>query len=335
VVGRKPFISVGAVGIAIIFFACVGETEPVPASTPEGGTSPTTDGPAPTTEEASIEDGSSKPRCDPTKQFANSRPMPNLNVADHTNEFARLSPDELTVYFSRKSTSGTSTTDFDVYVATRSTRSADFGVPLPLNGGNTPLYDRRPSPTADGLFIYAHGPGGGGDDIVVASRPNSTSPFSTFTALGNIATPDPENTVYVLPDQSALFYEGKSQTDAAVGGADIYRRGHTGGGVFGVASLVGGVNTLSDETAPVVIRGEHVIYFASNRNSVAPINFSIHVARRTTTATNFDAPQAVTELNTPEDDFPTWVSEDECVILFTHRLAGATSYELRIAERPL
>ncbi len=327
---RRAMIFGIAVGVVAIANACIGSdaantSPPTPDAGGVDGASGS-DADLPADSGAPTDGGGDAPtaRCDVTKAFAAPRALDDINVPGTTNEMGRLTQDEKTLYFSRDG-SDAGPGNYDVFVATRSGAGAKFSQGLPLNGGNTAGYDRAPSITADGLFVYAHGPGPGGSDVVVASRATTSASFAAFTALNGIATAEDEGNAYVLPNQSALYF------NATRGGTStIYRASHLGGGVFGTPQVVQGLASVANPGHAAVTTDERTMYINGGNTST---EYDVYVARRPSTSSAFDAPKRVPELSTPEADYPTWVSDDDCVILLTHRRPGGT-YEILIAERP-
>lgn len=265
------------------------------------------------------------PRCDPTKPFANVRLMAGLNDAGSSNEGARLSPDELTAYFTRFATETGTTAD--VYVATRTSRSAPFSGAAPLAGGNTANNDRWPTVTADARFMYVwNGPK---TNTLVASRATTSDAFSSFTIVPELVVPTASNNEepYILPDHSAIYLAANPTTSGAT--YDLYRSTRTTGSFLPPAP-VPGVNTSSDELFPLVSADELTIYFASNRPGAAG-RYDIYRATRANTSTAFGAAEQVTPLNSIGADLPSWASADDCVMLFTSDRNG--TYGIFIAER--
>ena len=59
------------------------------------------------------------------------------------------------------------------------------------------------------------------------------------------------------------------------------------------------------------------------------------IARRNTVSESFGGTRVLTELNSPETDFPNWISPDECtIILSSARVRRASNYDLYWATRP-
>ena len=90
------------------------------------------------------------PRCNPAASFGRQTDVQGLNT-NANEEQATLSPDELTIYFSRDDGNGA----YDIYQATRTSKTASFSGAIPVPGVNTMAEDREPRVTADGLAIFA------------------------------------------------------------------------------------------------------------------------------------------------------------------------------------
>lgn len=98
------------------------------------------------------------------------------NVNGTTDEFSPVvSKNGLVLYFaSTRSTSGTGTSDTNIWVATRATTTADFGMPTQVLNVNSPESDEPGWISGDGcrLYLYSTRPNGAGlQDIYVARRP--------------------------------------------------------------------------------------------------------------------------------------------------------------------
>ena len=88
------------------------------------------------------------------------------------------------------------------------------------------------------------------------------------------------------------------------------------------------INGADDESFPVVTPDELTLYFSSNRANGAGLQ-DIYVARRASVSDNFGAPVNLAELNTGTNDFPTWISDDGCVLY----LMSGTMYDIYYATR--
>jgi len=127
-------------------------------------------------------DASAPQRCDLSKPFASIQPVPGLNTPDDE-EGPTLSPDELTVYFaSNRNAPGSA--NFDLYVASRSSRDSAFGNATALAAISSAADDRGVSLSADGLSLFFHSSRSAGNyDIFVSTRLNTSANFGAATAL--------------------------------------------------------------------------------------------------------------------------------------------------------
>jgi Tol biopolymer transport system component len=122
-----------------------------------------------------------------------------------------VSPDELTIYFCSQRASSSD----DLWRATRTARSNDFGTPLPVTELNSSGNDAGIFLTPDGLvalFASDRTGGLGGVDIYRATRASTSSAFSTpqrLTAVNSSADDfDPQLTA----DGQELFFASTRST---------------------------------------------------------------------------------------------------------------------------
>ena len=283
--------------------------------------------------DAAMVDGApSTPRCDPMAPFTSIAPVDELNRPEASvmgwDEYARLSPDGLTVYFSTGRDGG----QLDIYKATRTSVDQRFGTPAPVEGVNTAAQERTPTITADGLTMLAMQSGHPGYEIVIAQRASLAAQFGSFALLANVnSTTSDDGDTYVLPDGSALyFYSSRNGTPA------LYRAPRTATG-YGDPSPVSGVKLNQPgirDGAPVVSADELSLYFWTDRDGAG--TGTIYVATRPTLADGFGAPvQVAGGVNTAENgEWPTWLSPDGCTLYFTRSQGNtAANYDVYVARR--
>lgn len=156
-----------------------------------------------------------------------------LVIGSEDTEDVTLSADRLTVIFS--SEVGPSASTPDLYIATRTSTSANFGAPVQtglgtVNSSDPELYIAL---TSDGLHLYFSRFMNMTTTYYVASRTSSTGAFGPPMAIGGLQTDDSE--VTPSPDQTVvlfsrdvgvdpnsmprLFYATRSSPTAAVGTA--------------------------------------------------------------------------------------------------------------------
>jgi Tol biopolymer transport system component len=249
--------------------------------------------------------------------------VPGVNQDGSNDEGARLSDDELTIYFTSNRTGNR-----DMYSATRASRTASFGTPQPMGGVNSPSDEAYPSLTPDTLTIFFESNRTGRYQVHVATRSTTLGQFPTPTPAENVNSAAEEGHPYVLPDQSALYFI----STRSGGGGDIYRAPIAAGAQLGTPTIVSTINTPSTESLPLPTADELVLYYGTNRaDSPAKGASDIWVARRASRSADFDPPVNVQELNTPAEETTNWLSPDRCRIYFQR--SGATGNKIYVASR--
>ena len=272
-------------------------------------------------------DAPSMPRCNPDSPFRAPVPISEINTAA-SEEFAYLSPDELTMYFSsdRPGTLGR----YDIFMVTRPKRDAPWENIVPVPGVNTPNgHERRPMVTGDGATMYALIGGSPDEDIGIATRIGMTATFTSFTtaAISVVSFNDEPGTI--LPDHRAIWF---SSDRAGNGNYEIFRARRSSAG-FDTSVLASGVNDPgAADKYPVVTPDELKLFFSRNRRGGAE-GYEILGATRASAADPFDAVQIVQAVNMDDalNNIPTWVSADGCALYI---MAGDPSaYDLFVATR--
>lgn len=268
--------------------------------------------------------------CDVTKPFGT---LTNLAAVNSNSEdmWGWLSQDLLTIYFSG---TATSSSDINLYQATRATPAGTFSTPVLMGPINTTATEDRPVVTADGLTLFAHSNSTGTVHIYVATRTSAAAQFGSLALVsginssGNIVEADP----WISGDGLTMYF-----TSTRNGSYDIFRATRASGSAsFDAPAAVAELNTSGVEDAPVVSADGLEIFFASDRAQTSNGRNDIWHATRASTADGFGTPSLVAELSgTTSEDFPTWLSADRCTLLLTSDRAGGNgSYDIWIATRP-
>jgi Tol biopolymer transport system component len=343
-----PFSVALACGIVA---ACVGDSSNGPpvvsdSGTPSDGGGATTDGTTQlgdagqVTTDSGVDAGATDggaivdaARCNPTAAFGPAIAVDAVNTSTADDELARLSPDELTLYFSSNRNGGPNKDD--IFLTGRLMADASFGAASAVPGVNTTASERAPSVTADGKNLYAMTSPTGGMPftISVATRASTLSPFS---ALGPVAVVDDTSASdivpYVLPDQSALYF-----TSTRDGGQyEIYRAANASGSYQTPIGISGAlINTVNQGAQDAVVTPDELnLYFASSRGDVGSLD--MYQSTRATKNDSWGAPSNLVGLNTQDVDVPTWISADNCVLYFTRNTAhdgGTVNYDVFYAVR--
>jgi hypothetical protein len=268
----------------------------------------------------------SNARCDPRAAFGEAEEIPNITGAAVSEEGARLSPDERTIYFAAVRDSGT----WRINMAVRSDPSADFEAMNEVPGVNSLPQLRFPTVTADGQFIYAgYLPASAGSTFNVMYATLDGGVFGPLTAAPGVNTTYHELHPYVLPDHRAMYLTSNRRRNVD---HDIYRAARIDGGFSTPEPVVGAdLTTDSHEGSPIVTSNELALYFASDRNG-GKGSWDIYVARRANVGEGFGAPTNLAAINTSALDLPTYITDDECVLYLTRQPATGGS-RIYVARR--
>src|SRR6185437_15657264 len=159
------------------------------------------------------------PRCDATAPFGSAV---NLGSAVNTalNEATpRLSPDELTMVFSRLNPDQT----WDMYSVTRASIGDPFGAPAVLGTINSVYTDVWPTLSPDARTIYFNTtratPSNSAEQVFVATRGSPGADFGPPTYVAAFMNND--NQPYVNATADKIYFSSSSRPDTT-GGADLY-----------------------------------------------------------------------------------------------------------------
>jgi hypothetical protein len=266
--------------------------------------------------------------CDPAKDFTAPTLLTGISTAANEGS-ARLSDDELTIYFDSDRAGGGGGGS-DLWTATRATPGAAFGAPSPIGGVNTALEEYSPSVTSDGLQLFFEQQDNGGiSRLYTAKRAAASGPFSGTTALTTLNSNDYTANPFVRGTGSEIWYVNET---APLLGIDIWHATLQAGVYVGTKLAV--VNTNAEEYAPIVTKDGLTLFFGSDaKAALAGIN--VYVATRPSTAVDFGAPTLLTSVSSGSDDQPTWVSVDGCrLYLASDRPGGAGAQDIWVATRP-
>jgi hypothetical protein len=331
------FICAAVLAPAAALSACVGDDATNPGTTGDSGTggdSPTNPPPpAPPGDDAGGDAASDAPAskpCRPTDAFDFAGPVVELNgsTVGATDINARLSPDQLTVFW----VTNRSVQKGEIYTATRSSPSTTFGgvalVPIPLSGA-----PNSPAPYTGTMFFGT-----------VVSIPEtiwgiykSTLSGATWSdpAIVSTATTGPQSPVvhpYLTPDGLRLAFDGRGVFDGGTSTTLYEVERPTTADDFSAKKELVELATQYSQSSPVLSRDKLTIYFATDR-AHAPTGSNdtdIWVATRTSTNSAFTgaAPVQGAGINSAvgSTNYPTWISDDLCTMYFdSDRFASGNS----------
>jgi WD40-like Beta Propeller Repeat len=260
-----------------------------------------------------FDDGGTPQPCNLSAPFAAAQPLDFAGFVGSRAD-ARLTADELTAYF---------TSNSDLFVASRAVRTDSFGTPSSVSNLNSASIDSHPSATGNGLTLFFDSNRAGSSHVYSATRASAASAFgapqqeTALDAAGIAGEP------YVLPAGTAVYF----RAEAAPGDGQIFRASRSGG-VVSAPQAMTAFNTSFDESDPVATADDLSVFFSSTRTGGSEGGRDIWVAQRASTTQPFGAPRNLQELNTFEDERPSFVSADGCRLYFGR---GEGMY---VAQRP-
>lgn len=260
--------------------------------------------------------------CSPSQPFRTPVLVPGLSGQSGNVISARFSPDELTAYLAMFHG-----TNQDLYVATRTSRSAPFGDALPLTSLNlSRAVDDALSVTADGLVAIFESDRSNAYELYVSSRSDPSREFAPPVELTDL-TSGADGGPFLVADGSAVYFH---RYDFRVGHFDIYRAARKPGtSTYGPAESLN-INTLDeDESWPVVSPDELTLYFLSTKSAAYPVL----EATRQSTSQPWGDPVSFVELAGPNTlGAPLWLSPDGCR-LYLQEIDSAGGLLIYVAER--
>ena len=327
---RLAVLGTLAAGVVSACAAILGVEDGVPradAGVPEAAP---VDAPAPVDAKPDVLPDAAPTICDPAKPFGAPTPLATLNVAGVEDAHGRLTPDELTIFFSslRAADAGSA----ELFVATRAKRTSAFGAPSNLGATiNSKNADQMPSVTGDGLTLYFATDRSFGSHIWVSTRPSVASAFAAPQVAAGLVVAAPDVDPYIAPDNASLLFASTRQNDA--GFLDLFTADAIDGG-FSAAVALKGVNIVGhNDAAGVMTSDKKLLYFASDRPG-GKGGLDLYVATRAAAGDAFGAPSAVSELNTAGMDVADWISADRCRLYFSStKVANSGDYDLFVAEK--
>ena len=281
----------------------------------------------PATVDAPIDPG---PRCDPTGAFGAPELIASLS-SDLDDATARLSPDELTIVFGRRTGNF-----YDLWTSARPSIDEPFAAPSLMTSVNSVNNEIWPSLSPDGLTLMFDADRGtpGTYRIWSSTRTSTTAPFGPPSPRTELL---PNELHPNLPTDRAIYFTSGARP--GLGGGDIWRVDISETGAISVpVAVVGGVNTASDEVTPAVTSDERQIFFRRTTGAAPnPLEDDIYTASRSTAQDGWGPSAQVPSLSMPGlSETPNWVSPDGChLYLHATMAAGPLRNNLYVARRSL
>jgi hypothetical protein len=190
-----------------------------------------------------------------------------------------LTSDGLTLFFT--SNRGAGGLAYDLYIATRTTPAADFGVPATVAGVNVATaLDGAPYINGNGTVLYFTSDRGGTRDIFRTTRTASTAAFGPPALVGELSSPTALDEGPVVTDDELTMYFGSDRPGGA-GGLDIWvaHRTTTNDG-FGAPTPDASLSSASSDF-PLWISADGCRFLlSSNRPSLNGNGYDLYMASR-------------------------------------------------------
>lgn len=268
------------------------------------------------------------PACDPMAPFGPPQPL----MLDGAGSFADPAPsaDELTLYVSRRLSSGAQA---DIYMESRNKIDEPFNTPVTLAAVNSPEDDLVPTLAAAGMaLVFASDRVAmEGFHLYVATRTTPLADFGMPALLAGVNSQDVtknDEQAFLTADGTELWFI--SDRD---GNTQIYRAPMQGSG-FANPALVPELNSTASESHVMLSTDHKTVYFGSTRTAPGALGgFDIFRAHRDSVSDGFGLPAVVSELNTAMNEYPRWLSADNCRIYF-HRELATGFFGIFVATRP-
>jgi hypothetical protein len=288
---------------------------------------------------ATLNAGDAGSNCDVSKPFGAPQPVNVCGaVAGLPISGLRLSQDSLTGYFAANDMPNFGGYN-RLYSAPR-TGVGWFGSFVSLAGTelNPTDYVTDPAIDADGLRIFfGWAPQGARQHIAYSTRATSLDPFvyQGLAPVVNDPGADPssdDSNPYLGAGDDGLYF---ASNRVAANNHDILQSTWNGLS-FGAPTAIPELNTSSEDRNPVVTPDALTLFFASDRpDADASGKLDIWLATRRARGEKFSTPTIVSELNTPDDDAPTFVTSDGCTLYFSRSSSDLSPSNLEyFAQRP-
>ncbi len=248
-------------------------------------------------------------------------------TSDTNQDDPSLTRDLLEIYFCSKRETGVG--GEDVWVAKRSSIDDTFSEPELVEGPNSEMRETASAISPDGLTLWfasdRASENEGKLDVWRSERTSRASPFDEPVHLGELSSADDD--LPRVPAQNGDFLPLIRRSEAMDN--DIFLAPRQSDGSYADPEPLLGINTASSESAPTFSANGLVLIFVSD---VDDDDGDLYVASRSSTATPFGTPRALTSLNTADEESDPWLSDDGRLLVFvSHRDGEARIYR---ATRP-
>ena len=205
----------------------------------------------------------------------------------------------------------------DVWRSVRSDRNQAWGAPEIVAELNSPDRETGIALSANGMSVWfsSNRTGTiGGLDIYVATRSTVAEPWSAVARVDELCTADDDLVSAVDGSETTLYLARRSSADSDY---DLYVSERTENGLWGAPAAISELNTTGAESDAFPVERDMGLLYSKAEDLV--------IARRGSGSDPFRLAEALSGLNSPEDDRDPWATDDVSYVVFSSNRSGEYS----------
>lgn len=265
-------------------------------------------------------------------KFTDVTRIPSL-ASDYSDDNPTLTENLLELYFSSKNRPG-GKGNVDVWVAKRTSSTADFGAPTLVSAVSTEGVESSPAVSGNGLTLWvgseAAADGLGGYDILQSTRASIQDEFGAPVLVRELSSA--KDDIPRPPGAGGLIMPLASRRDNTIYWTYLARRPSTSE-PFGTPTLISELIIEGQNVADAFLTADGLtIFFAHSLNEIS----DLFVAHRTSVDSPFDQVMPLSTINSSSyDDRDPWLSPDGKILYFSsdrHQPGTLNIYQARLVE---
>ncbi len=258
-------------------------------------------------------------RCNLAKPFGTPLGIPSINDGLTNVYAARMSSDELTLFYTADVVLGDGGVNPDIYMATRATVTDAWSTSAAVTAINSPSPETDAFLLDDNLTLYFSSFRVSPIQFFVSKRTSTTTPFGTPSAVSSGGITDDVINVFFMSDGTTAYFVD-SAANNFIDQATITLQG----------GIQNPVQLVTDNSAWPCVTGDGLTMIYDYQ-----ANAIVYITSRANTSATFPSGAPVTELSggTGTSTSPTWISRDGCVVLLQSDRGQVGLDQLYVAER--
>jgi len=257
-------------------------------------------------------------RCDPTKPFGATGAIPAIDDGQTQVGGARWSSDELSMVYTQNDSVDGGTNE-NLYLATRTSTTAQWNAGVAITGVNSPDNDSDGYLLDDGVTLFFSSERVLPIQLFVATRASSTQPFGAPQPVSSGNITDDILRVFFMPDGTTAYFID-SALNNFIDQAQIDRD----------AGIGQPLQLSNDNSDWPCVTGDGLTMLYDHVSSG-----EVWQTTRATTTDTFQSGVPVAELSggAGTNTSPTWVSRDGCVVVMQSDRGGSGILQIYVAQR--